>query len=56
MFKGIVNAKMKMNSLFKCLSPQNIFGVSGLNCIAAKSDTIEVTVDSFFKRKKNKGP
>ena len=29
----------------KCLSPQNTFGVSGVNSVAAKSNTIEVTSD-----------
>ena len=37
----------------KCLSPQNILGVSGVNSIAAKSNTIEANGDHFFKRKKN---
>ena len=31
------------------LSPQNRFGVSGVNSLAAKSNTIEVAGDRFFK-------
>ena len=30
------------------------FGVSGVNSVAAKSNTIEVNGDHFFKRKKKK--
>ena len=43
----------------KCLSPQNTFGVSEVNSVAGKSNTIEVTVDHFFKQKeeeKNMSP
>ena len=42
---------MVMEGCVKCLSPQNPFGVSGVNSIAAKSNTIEVN-DWFFKHKK----
>ena len=38
--------------LQKCLSQQNTFGVSGLNSVSAKSDTIEVNVYRLFKHKK----
>ena len=31
--------------------PQNTFEVSGVNCVAAKSNTIEVTGDQFFQHK-----
>ena len=34
----------------KGLSPQNTFGVSGVNRVAAKSNTIEVDGDHFYKR------
>ena len=34
----------------KRLSPQNPFGVSGVNSVAAKSKTIEINGDHFFKR------
>ena len=40
---------MPMEGWVKCLSPQNTFGVSGVHSVAAKSNTIEVTGDSFFK-------
>ena len=43
---------MPMEDWVKCLSPQNTFGVSGVNSIAAKSNKIEVTGDHFFKLKK----
>ena len=33
---------MLMEGWVKCLSPLNSFGVSGVNCVAAKSNTIEV--------------
>ena len=36
----------------KCLSPHNTFGVSGVNSVAAKSNTIEGTGDPFFRRYK----
>ena len=35
---------MLMEGWVKGLSPQNTFGVSGLNSVAAKSKTIEVNV------------
>ena len=61
--KGIVHPK-EIHSLsayhyadlgggVKCLSLQNTFGVSGVNSVAAESNTIEENVDSFFKLKKN---
>ena len=34
---------MPMEGWVKCLSPQNTFGVSGVNSVAAKSNTIDVT-------------
>ena len=34
---------MPMEGWVKCLTPQNTFGVSGVNSVAAKSNTIEVT-------------
>ena len=37
----------------KCLSPQNTAGVSGVNSVAAKSNTIEVDVDHFLKYTKH---
>ena len=37
----------------KCTSPQNTFGVSGVNSVAAKSNIIEGDNDQFFKCKKN---
>ena len=43
---------MSMERWVKCLSPQNTFGVSGGNSVAAKSNTIEVNGDQFFKQKK----
>ena len=43
---------MQMEGLGNCLSPQNTFGVSGVNRVAAKSNTIWVNGDQFFKRKK----
>ena len=33
----------------RCLSPQNTFRFSGVNSVAAKSNTNEVTADRFFK-------
>ena len=42
-----------MEGRVKCLSPHNTSGVSGLNRDTAKSNTIEVNGDHFFKRKKN---
>ena len=36
-----------------CLSPQKTFGVSGVNSVAAKSNTIDVTGDRVFNCKKN---
>ena len=56
--KGIVDPKMKIPALsthhyadgwVKCLSPQNTFGVSGVNSVAAKSNTIEVNGAQVFK-------
>ena len=44
---------MQMEGWVKCLSPQNTFGVSGVNSVAAKSNTSKVTGDQFFKHKKN---
>ena len=38
----------------KGLRPPNPFGVSGVNSVAAKSNTIEVTGYYFFKLKKKK--
>ena len=43
---------MAMEGWVKCLSPQNTFGVQGLNSVAAKSDTIEVNGDQLTKLKK----
>ena len=34
-----------------CLSPQNTFGVTGINNFAAKSNTIEDNHDSFKRNK-----
>ena len=42
---------MPMEGWVKRLSPQNTIGVSGVNSVAAKSNTIEVNRD-FFKCKK----
>ena len=36
---------MPMERWVKCLSPQNTVGVSGVNSVAAKYKTIEVTDD-----------
>ena len=36
----------------RCLGPENSFGVSRVNNVAGKSNTIEVNGDHFFKRKK----
>ena len=39
---------MPMEEWVKCLCPQNTLGVSGVNSVAAKSNKIEVTADTFF--------
>ena len=41
-----------MEGWVKCLMSQNTSGVSGINSVAAKSNTIEVNGDHFFKCKK----
>ena len=33
----------------RCSNPQNTFGVSGVNSDAAKTNTIQVTGDHFFR-------
>ena len=43
---------MPVEGCVKCLSPQNTFGVSGVNSDGAKSNTIEVNGD----RKQHKMP
>ena len=43
---------MPMEEWVKCLSPQNTFGVLMVTSVAAKSNTIEVNGDHFFKRNK----
>ena len=43
---------MLIEGWVKGLRPQNTLGVSGVNSVAAKSDTIEVNGDNFFKCKK----
>ena len=45
---------MPMEGWVKCLSPQNSFGVSVVNSVPAKANTIEVTSDHVFKLKKKK--
>ena len=61
--KGVVHPKIKSHSLsthhyaewggwVKCLGPQNTSGVSGVNSIEAKSNTIEVSEDHVFKCEK----
>ena len=44
-----------MEGRVTCLSPENNSGVSGVNSDAAESNTIEITGDHVFKRKKIKG-
>ena len=63
--KGIVQPKIKIINIIyilttmpmagrvKCLSPQNTFGVSGVNGVAAKSKTIEVTGGPLLQTYKN---
>ena len=43
---------MPMEERLKSLSPQNTFGISGVNSVAALSNTIEVNGDHFFKQNK----
>ena len=43
---------MLMEGWVKSLSPQNTFGVSGVNSIAAESNTIEDISDQSFRRNK----
>ena len=43
---------MPMEGRVKYFSPQNTFSVSGVNSVAAKSNTIEVNGDQDFNRKK----
>ena len=45
----IIYTTMLMEGWVKCLSPQNTSGVSGVNSVAAKSNTKEVNGDHFFK-------
>ena len=47
---------MMMDGWVKCLSPQNTFGVSGVNRVAAKSNTIEEIseLSSYVRKKQNK--
>ena len=40
---------MQLEGRVKCLSPQNTSGVSGVNFLAAESDTIKVNGKSFFR-------
>ena len=56
-FKGIqINNEYSRHYLLTTMpggwsvSPQNTFGVSGLNSVAAKSNTMEVNGDRLFKR------
>ena len=48
----IRSLSMPMEGWVKSLSPQNTLGVSGLNSVGAKSNTIEINVDRLFKCKK----
>ena len=48
---NVIIIHMPMEEWVKCLSPHNTFGVSGVNSVAAKSNTIKVNGDSFFKRR-----
>ena len=43
---------MPMEGRVKCLSPQNTFGVLGVNSVAANPTLIEVNSDHFLKLKK----
>ena len=43
---------MRMEGGVKCLSSQNTSGVSGVNFLAAESNTIEVNGDRDFRRNK----
>ena len=43
---------MPMEGWVKCLSPKHTFGVSGVNSVSAKSNTIEENRDQFFKHRK----
>ena len=49
----IYSPYMPMEGWVKCLSPRNTFGVSGVNSVETKSNTIEVNCEHFFKHKKN---
>ena len=51
-FTHYVLTTRPMEGWVKCLSPQNTLGVSGVNSVAAKSNTIKVNVDNFFNVKK----
>ena len=42
---------MPMEGWVKCLSPKNTFGVSGVNSVAAKSNTIEVNEVNYLRKK-----
>ena len=62
--KGIIYQKfthyllttLLMEGDVKCLSPQNCFGVSGVNSVVAKSNTIGVTGYHYWNVKKHKMP
>ena len=41
---------MLIEGWVKCLCPENTSGVSGVNSVAANSNTSEVNGDHFFKR------